>query len=72
MDPDEVLGLVIGGLDDDDDYSAVTGLSMYSSWVSRGGFPADPALLDSLDTATAAWADRWDDRGWDEPAGGGR
>ena len=61
MDPDEALRLAIAGLDEDDDYAAVTGLADYSMWVSRGGFPADPALVDSLDTATTSWADRWDD-----------
>lgn len=61
MDPDEALRLAIAGLDEDDDYTAVTGLADYSMWVSRGGFPADPGLVDSLDTAATSWADRWDD-----------
>ncbi len=70
MDPDEALRLAIAGLDEDDDYTAVTGLADYSLWMSRGGFPADPALVDSLDTATAGWADRWDDMmtDWDPEA----
>ena len=40
MDPDEALRLAIAGLDSDDDYAAMTGLTDYSLWVSRGGFPA--------------------------------
>lgn len=70
MDPDEALRLAIAGLDEDDDYAAVTGLADYSMWVSRGGFPAQAALVDSLDTATTSWADRWDDTmtDWDPEA----
>ncbi len=66
MDPDEALRLAIAGLDSDDDYSAVTGLTDYSLWLSRGGFPANNDLVDQLDTTATSWADRWD-FAWDTP-----
>ena len=69
MDPDEALRLAVAGLDADDDYAAITGLIDYSLWVSRGGFPADPALVEQLDTTATGWADRWDFN-WDNPDGG--
>ena len=68
MDPDEALRLAIAGLDSDDDYTAITGLTDYSLWVSRGGFPANPELVDQLDTTATGWADRWD-FGWDNNEG---
>ena len=69
MDPDEAHRLAIAGLDSDDDYAAVTGLTDYSLWVSRGGFPANSDLVDQLDTTATSWADRWD-FAWDNPQGG--
>lgn len=60
MDPDEALRLAIAGLDEDDEQAAVMSLTDYSLWVSRGGFPAEPGTVDSLDAAAAGWADRWD------------
>jgi len=69
MDPDEALRLAIAGLDADDDYAAITGLTDYSLGVSRGGFPADPGLVDQLDVTATGWADRWD-FAWDNPESG--
>ncbi len=64
MDPDEALRQVIAGLDEGDDQAAVLGLTDYSVWVSRGGFPADPELVGSLEDAAGRWADRLDTDDW--------
>ena len=60
MDPDEALRQVIDGLDRDDEEAALLGLTDYSVWVSRGGFPAGDGLVGSLEDATGRWADRLD------------
>ena len=55
MDPDACIHRIIGHLTDGDPTEAGYGWSDYADWLSRGGFPADPAALADLDTATNGW-----------------